>query len=562
MSKYNTKREPVVKRTTTHEGGSGYTQRPEHELIGILSTGIDNTYYEKESERETRLKAVMEKLSKKNIEFLAKALVYARNVFGQRTVTHVGTVNLLPYLSGTELGKRYLSKRDRKGNKGGIIRRLDDMHEILACYFAKNGEKASIPNSIKRGFRSVIEEADAYELAKYQMKNKSVSLVDIVNLVHPKNTPRNGTIKVPKETYLKAIEGTKFVNDVTEEIVENDKTYVIVPTLRALVLGLLKQFDTVEDKNTETGKKVAEKVKSGEITKEKAEEVLKEEKTENYSELIKTKKIGYLALLRNLRNILKTGNVELLDEACKLLVNREFIRRSLVWPHQIDIALEILLPEFSGSNMIKVSKALGDAYENSVPNIGELFPEGKTAVVFDTSGSMQGTWAGYVNINGKKINKKPIEKAALVAATLSKGTGADVYHFGTECKAVRSYNPSDSINTIKKGFEGHIGLAGHGTYMHTIFPTLDREGGRYDRVFIITDEQSHNSVETVYRDYLRKYGTPHVYFINIVGYGPTVLKQDTRVHRIHGYSPDIYESAKRVEIDPNEIIKEINKIII
>jgi hypothetical protein len=127
---------------------------------------------------------------------------------------------------------------------------------------------------------------------------------------------------------------------------------------------------------------------------------------------------------------------------------------------------------------------------------------------------------------------------------------------------VRSYNPNDSINTIKKGFEGHIGDAGHGTYMHTIFPTLDREGGRYDRIFIITDEQSHSNVENAYRDYSKRYGTPHVYFINIVGYGPTVLKQDTRVHRIYGYSPDIYESAKKVEIDPNEIIKEINKIII
>jgi len=38
MSKYNVKREPVVKETTTHEGGQGFTQRPEAELIGILST--------------------------------------------------------------------------------------------------------------------------------------------------------------------------------------------------------------------------------------------------------------------------------------------------------------------------------------------------------------------------------------------------------------------------------------------------------------------------------------------------------------------------------------------
>ena len=132
MSKYNEKREPVVKKTTTHQGGSGLTQRPEHELVGILSTGIQNTYYEKESERETRLREVIDTIAKKYKLFAAKALVYARSVFGQRSVTHVGAVNLMPHLSGDELGKRFFSKRNRKGNVGGIIYRLDDMTEILA----------------------------------------------------------------------------------------------------------------------------------------------------------------------------------------------------------------------------------------------------------------------------------------------------------------------------------------------------------------------------------------------------------------------------------------------
>ncbi|MFW6310910.1 MAG: hypothetical protein ACOC1K_01615 [Nanoarchaeota archaeon] len=563
MSKYNVKNEKVVKKTVTHEGGSGYTQRPEAELIGILSTGIQNTFYEKESERETRLKNVIDELIRKNSknkEFVAKALVYARSVFGQRTVSHLGSVNLLPYLSGDPLGKRFFSKRDKIEKVGGIIYRLDDMNEILACYLAKNGKDAPIPNSIKKGFKEAIENSDAYELAKYQMKGNSISLVDIVNLVHPKESAKNGYIDVPKDTYLKATSGTKFTGREYEELSDGN---IRVPALRALVLGVLKQLNTAEDKNTQSGKEVAEKVKSGELTKEKAVEVLNEKKTENFKELIETKKIGYLALIRNLRNILKTGDWDLLDKACNLLVNKDFIRKSLVWPHQIDLALEIMLNEFSGREMQKVSKFLGVAYELSIPNLEKLLPEGKTAIVYDTSGSMTGGWHGVQIPSGGKIvttKNAPIEKAALVAATFAKGVAGDVYHFGTSCKAVTSYNPNDSINTIKNRFKDEVGKAGHGTNYESILPTLAQNGGSYDRIVIITDEQGHDNFERSYNKYKDKYGTPYVYFINICGYAPTMIKSGSRVFRLYGYSSDIYEKIPQLELNVNEVIDAINRI--
>lgn len=560
MAKYNMKVEPVIKKTTTHQGGSGFTQKPEAELIGILATGMGNNYYEKETERETRFRQVLNTVAKKNKLFAAKALVYARSVFGQRSVTHFGAVELIPHLQGDPLGKRFFSKREKRGNSGGIIYRLDDMAEILAAYLMKNGQDASIPNSLKKGFKDAIEHADAYELAKYQMKNRGVSLVDIVNLVHPAETERNGYIDVPTEAYLKAIEGTKF----SKEDVDKRKKTVRVPALKALVLGILKQFNTVEDKNTEAGKVVSEKVKSGEITAEQATVELNEAKTENYKELIETKKIGYLALLRNFRNILKTNDTALLDQACELATNKEFIRKSLVWPHQIDLAMEIMLIEFSGKQLQKVTAALATAYENAIPNLDNLLPEGRTAVVFDTSGSMSGGWGNGVKIsyNGKGhgINSLPVEKAALIAATFAKGTGGDVYHFGTSCARISGFNPNDSINTMKRHFMAQSGKCGHGTYYQNILPELDRSGGQYDRVLIITDEQGADSFESSYKTYSTKYGTPYVYFINIVGYGPTMAKPGNRVFRLYGYSADIYEKIPRLELNINEVINAINKI--
>lgn len=558
MSKYNVKREPVVKETTTHEGGQGFTQRPEAELIGLLSTGIQNTFYEKESERETRLKALVDKLSKTNKLFVAKALVYARSVFGQRTVTHLGAVDLLPHLSGDVLGKRFFTKRDRKANRGGIVYRLDDMAEILACYMAKNKikveDKWTMPRAMKLGFKAAIEDADTYELAKYQLKGNAVSLVDIVNLVHPVPSKRNGTIKVSLDEFKKAIAGTKFEKEYDFSQLKADETVMEIPALRALVLGILKQFNTVEDKNTDAGQEVAELVKSGEVTKEEAEKLLVEKKTENYEELIKTKKIGYLALLRNLRNIIKTGNSELLDMACELLVNKDFIRKSLVWPHQIDLCNEVLQSEFRPTQLGKVLIALNTAYERSIPNLKELMPERKTAVVYDSSGSM----STQISLEEHKRGiASALDKAALIGATFAKGLNADVYTFANSCRMC-TFNPTDSVNTIKKSI---LSSAMHGgTVWGTIFPELLRQGG-YERIIIISDEQSHDNALNSYKEYCNKYGTPYLYIVNICGYGPTVnIKENDKTYRLFGYTQDIYMKATTAEINIDQVIEQINKI--
>jgi polyhydroxyalkanoate synthesis regulator phasin len=563
MSRYNEKRisNLEVQKTVTHQGGTGLTQKPEHELIGILSTGLDNTntYYEQENERVTRLSNVIDRVAKKDPVFAAKALIYARTVFGQRSVTHVGAIELLPYLTGTELAKRFYSKRERNANKGGIVYRLDDMAEILAVYQAKNGVDAPIPNSIKKGFKDAIENSDAYSLAKYQMKSRAISLVDIVNLVHPSQTKIQGTVDIDVAEFQKAVMGTKFEKTAFE--VKDGK--VTIPTLMALVLGLLKQFNTVEDKNTEAGKIVAEKVKKGEISAEEAKNELNEAKTDNYKELIETKKIGYLALLRNLRNILKTNNTELLDKACELLVQKDFIRKSLVWPHQIDLALEIMLLEFSGQAMAKITKALDEAYELSIPNLKELLPEGKTAVVFDTSRSMAGGWYNKVYVNNKTvINKSPVEKAALIAATFAKGVYGDVYQFASFAKQITGWNPNDSINTLKKNFMSHTGECNHGTNFGSCFALFEQTDKKYDRVIIISDEQDgYNNVESSYKSYCDKFGTPYVYIVNVCGYASTSpIKNGQRVFRLYGYNQDLYDKITQMEINPAVVIDEINKI--
>ena len=54
MSRYNQKVKRTVETVTNHQGGTGVKYDPKLELIAILTTGLDNSYYEKLSDRENR----------------------------------------------------------------------------------------------------------------------------------------------------------------------------------------------------------------------------------------------------------------------------------------------------------------------------------------------------------------------------------------------------------------------------------------------------------------------------------------------------------------------------
>jgi len=527
MAKYNKKTvSATATPVATHEGGVGYKYAPKFELIALLASGIDNTFYEKESDRSTRLSNLIDEISKTDKTFVAKALVYARSVMGQRSVTHLGAALLAKHLRGDELGTAFYSKRSRNENKGGIVFRLDDMLEIASAYQFKNPETnpakiaegkkyKPFSNAIKNGFKLALEAADTYELAKYQAKSRDLSLVDIINLVHPKPRPE------------------------MEEV------------FKKLMSGELKQFNTVEDKNTKAGQDVAAKLKAGEITKEEAAKELTESKEENFAELITNRKIGYLALLRNLRNILNVAsNSTLIKNACALLTDEKLIRKSLVFPHQIDLALEIMLSEFGTSKSAPFIKALNDAYELAIPNLTELFKNGTTAVVFDSSGSMSTPIALNNGKPGARGSEGAIAKAGLIAATLAKGIGADIYHFADYCEEIK-FNPADSVNTIKKNCLSKQGRVGYGTEFNSIFRTI---GNKYDRVFVISDMQGADALPKA------AYTNTHIYSIDICGYGTTMFAPGSKLYKLFGYSSDIYELVKRVEIDPNVILTAIEAI--
>jgi 60 kDa SS-A/Ro ribonucleoprotein len=474
MSRFNTA-SPGTK-TRNKAGGEAYTQSPKLELVSILLTSFANdTFYEKATDKFDRLKGL---IKVNDPLFVAKAAIYARKEFGMRSITHVLTAELAPYLSKKDWAKKFYS---------AVINRPDDMMEIIS-YMKIHKQK--LPNLMKKGFALAFDHFDEYQLGKYRGESKTVKLVDVVNLVHP----------IP-------IERNKIA-------------------LEALVKGTLKATATWEAKLTKAGQT------------EGTEDDKIEAKKEAWAEMVKSGKLGYFALLRNLRNIMES-NPELEEDLCQQLVNRDKIKKSLVLPFRFFTAITELEKL---SNTRKIVAAIGKAAEISLDNVPE-FP-GKTLIAVDVSGSMVG---------------KPKDIARMFGAVLYKVTDSALLTFDNTARFV-TLNPNDSMLTLMKG----IPFTGGGTNFNAIF---EKATQKFDRVIILSDMQGwiangwgSSNPKGAFADYkIRTGADPLIYSFDLNSYG-SMQFPERNVYCLAGFSDKIFDIMKVLEEDREALVHKVESI--
>lgn len=303
-------------------GGEAFAETPKLELASLMLTSmLKDEFYRSGDATVSRLKALIAGQDDKR--FVAKAALYARKEAGMRSVTH---------LAAAELARQVKGQSWTAGFYDRVVHRPDDAIEILACYRGTHGDV--IPNSLKKGLGRALARFDEYQLAKYRKDRADLSLVDVVNLVHPPATEALGK----------------------------------------LIKGTLPPAETWETKLTQAGSAAQN------------DDDLTTLKREAWSELIHSRKICYFALLRNLRNILEVAP-DAVDAALALLRDEKLIRRSLVLPFRFQTALDAV----QASQLPRASDALAalsDAVDISLANV-PVFP-GRTLVALDGSGSMAG----------------------------------------------------------------------------------------------------------------------------------------------------------------------------
>lgn len=409
----------------------------------------------------------------KDKQFVAKAGIYTRNVLGMRSVSHA--------LAG-ELVKSYNNLSGQEWVKYAIekfVKRPDDITEILAYYLQ---EEKKIPHSLKNGLAKSFDKFNAYQLAKYKEEGKEVSLVDAIRLLNVK----------PNDTNREA--------------------------LNKLIYGQLKSFDTWES----------------ELSKVGSDQQLKSEVWRN---LLFEDKIGYMALLKNLSNLIKSVP-DCIGLICKKLTDRKAIKSSLVLPFRFYTAYNTIFNNVEDSKEERrVRASLSKALDISLDNVKPL--KGNTLVVLDTSGSMMSV----------------SDKAGIFAAVLAKVNNADLMFFSDHARYV-SYNPESTTMDIVDSFTYEAG----GTNFSSIFRKANKN---YDNIIILSDMQGwvgYFTPELDLKEYKRRYGAnPKIYSFDLAGYGTSEFKEGG-IYLLSGFSEKVFDLMEMLDKDRNAIIKEIDSI--
>lgn len=229
----------------------------------------------------------------------------------------------------------------------------------------------------------------------------------------------------------------------------------------------------------------------------------------SWTRLLEENKLGALALLRNLRNMREAN------------VNQNLIKRALA-----DLSVERVLPyrfiaaaEHAPEMEPELEKKMFEALETA-----ERL-RGHTGLLIDVSGSMTWSLAGR-----SKMNR--LDAACGLAILLREVCDEiSVFTFSNsfdQIPARRGFALRDAIKKMPNG----------GTYLGGALKRLE-EVGKYDRVIVITDEQSHDNVHAskiAERNYMLNVAT----YENGVGFGPWT--------RVNGWS----ESVVRFIVDQEQ----------
>lgn len=472
-------REVKTNKIVNLAGGEAYAQSPKIELISLLLTSfVEDKFYKKASDELDKLKNLIRDIPDK--AFIAKAIVFARKEFGLRSITHAAMMELLKYNKTTPNFYKVITK---------AIHRPDDILEMVAYY--KKDNKGGLPNALRKGINAALATYDEYRLAKYRGEGSTVKMVDIFNLTHPK----------PKDDEQAAL-------------------------WKRLMTGELKSTETWESKLSKAGQ-VGE-----------TEEEVNALKGQAWKDLLTSNKLGYFALLRNLRNIMEQAP-DCIDLACTQLLNEVEIKKSLVFPFRFTTAYEAIGSGKNITDMQKVKVAIDKAVDLSLNNVPKF--DGMTLVVVDGSGSMNG---------------KPIQIASLFASAILKANpySSHLIMF-SDGASYASFDPRIPLATLAKLIEQSISPGG--TNFNSIFPIAQV---KYDRVIVLSDMQGwmgYNVPTVSFNAYKQKYNAdPFIYSFDLQGHG-SMQFSGPKVMCIAGFSEKIFDIVSVLEQDRNALENKI-----
>lgn len=306
----------------------------------------------------------------------------------------------VPLLLAVELAKHARGIGIVSDTIAKVIQRADEVAEFLTLYW-RDG-RTPIAKQVKKGLAAALRKFDAYQLAKYD-REKAIRLRDVLFMVHAK----------PKDDAQAAI-------------------------WKQLVDGTLPAPDTWE---------VA--LSGG------------ADKRETFDRMLREGTLGYLALLRNLRNMVEAGvDMQLVRDA--VLARKGGANRVLPFRY---VAAARVVPQ--------LEPVIDQALQAAISELPAL--PGRTVVLVDVSGSMDAKLSG-------KSDLTRMDAAATLAAVVN-------------CEQLRMFSFSYNLVEVppRRGMAGVDALIRSqqhgGTDLAGAVAAINRQVP-HDRLIVITDEQA------------------------------------------------------------------------
>jgi hypothetical protein len=289
-------------------------------------------------------------------------------------------------------------------------------------------------------------------------------------------------------------------------------------------------------------------------------ELKREAFKQQWEQLILSEKLGYMATLRNLRNILEAEvSPEALRKVCSYLSDSKAVAKSRQLPFRY-LAAYRELKDVSEGRSGKVLEALEEAVLQSAQNLAGFDEDIRLVIACDVSGSMQKAISPKSKIQFYDIG------LMLAMILRSKSDNAITGMFGNIWKVINV--PGKQILSNVQEFHKREGEVGYSTNGYMVIKDLLQKRIVIDKVMLFSDCQLWNNqgtdetIDSLWKQYKKLAPNAKLYLFDLAGLGKSPLEiQKNDVYLIAGWSDRIFDVLEALEHNSTalDLISQINK---
>jgi hypothetical protein len=458
---------------TTHQGGAGFARDAKSELflLAVANMVGEHTFYETADARDTRFEELVHQVAVQDPDWMCRFIPWLRGEANMRSASIVAAAEAVKARldagsgASNQLGDHMTigyQTRDMTAGRwnrrmiDAACQRADEPGEMLGYWTSRHGR--ALPKPVKRGVADAVARLyNGKSLLKYDTDSKGYRFGDVIDLVHPAPHPDKPW---QGELFRYALDRRHGREDA--RLPESNRTLAARVELMELPVKQRRAVLLAEGG--------AERLAAAGMTWEALAGWLQGPMDATAWEAI-IPSMGYMALLRNLRNFDQAGvSDEAVEQVAARLADPEQVARSRQFPFRFYAA-------HKNTGSLRWGHALEKALKASLANVPML--PGRTLVLIDQSPSM---FPGYHFSTRNTSDIALAEKAALFGAAIAlRAEHADLVGYGIANYKV-PHAKGDAVLEVMKRFHVEDGT-------DTPRAMVENFAG-HDRVLIVTDEQT------------------------------------------------------------------------